>query len=195
MNPTVRAQWLTWNAQFEGYIYWMYLDIRGLVTTGVGQLIDPLPAALGLPWMFKGGMSATPSQITAEWQAVKGNHALAHLGAAAAGACTQLRLPDTAIDADALARLDRNAHILTAWPAFAEFDTWPPGAQLGLLSMAWAMGPAFAAGGGWPSFCAACTAQDWSSAAESCWMDDSHNPGLTPRNKATRDAFLSAVTC
>lgn len=191
MSPTVRAQWLTFNAPLEGRVTWMYLDVRGLVTTGIGFLIDPLPAALDLPWVKPDGTLAARGEIMVEWQQVKANLALAHTGAGAAERVTQLRLTDATVDASALAKFDANAATLSHFPAFSALDTWPDGAQLALASMAWAMGPGF--GPHWPHFAAACEAQDWAAAAANCWMDDSHNAGLTARNEANRAALLGCV--
>ena len=72
---------------------------------------------------------------------------------------------------------------------FASFQDWPADAQLGLLSMAWAMGPAFK----FPNFQAACARQDFQAAADQCHMADGNNPGLRPRNAANRQLFLSAA--
>ncbi len=52
--------------------------------------------------------------------------------------------------------------------------------------MSWAAGPALVA----PHWEAACKAQDWATAALQCHLDDSHNPGLRPRNAANRALYL-----
>jgi hypothetical protein len=61
-----------------------------------------------------------------------------------------LELSDDAIDSLIIDRLTKNESFLKRQPWFQDFDTWPADAQLGLLSMAWAMGPA--APGNFPSF-------------------------------------------
>lgn len=170
----------------------MYLDVLGLVTTGMGNLIDPMSTALGLPWVDETGTQGSQNDIAAEWQAVKSNGALAHQGAQAAKAVTRLRLGDADIQALVLDKLDRNEGILKSYAAFANFDNWPADAQLALLSMAWAMGPGF--GPGFPHFAQAVSANDFATAAGDCEMNASGNPGLVRRNAANRQAFLYAAT-
>jgi hypothetical protein len=52
MQASVRAAWCDFNRSLEGWVSWMYLDVEGLVTTGMGNLIDPVEAAFPLPgWM------------------------------------------------------------------------------------------------------------------------------------------------
>ena len=192
MQNSVRDAWCTFNRSLEGWISWMYLDVRALVTTGMGNLIDPMATALGLPWVDADGVPATPAAIAAEWQATKANLALAHQGAQAAGQVTALRLGDADITALVLAKLDQNAATLKSYPAFATFEDWPADAQLGLLSMAWAMGPGF--GPTFPHFSQAISAGDFTTAAGDCEMNASANPGLVRRNAANRQAFLYAAS-
>jgi hypothetical protein len=170
----------------------MYLDIKGLVTVGVGNLIDPVSAAQGLPFRFKNtGSPATQDQITSEWTALKSNTALATKGYLVCGPLTQLELSDDDIDSLILSRLTQNENFLKRQPWFQSYDTWPADAQLGLLSMAWAMGPA--GPGGFPHFRAACQSLDFNTAAAQCKMDETGNPGLIPRNQANRTLFSNAA--
>ena len=46
MQSAVRSAWRRFNEPLEGLTDWMYLDIKGLVTTGMGNLIDPVESAL-----------------------------------------------------------------------------------------------------------------------------------------------------
>ena len=41
MRPNVRDAFSDFNAPLEGVVEWMYLDVRGLVTVGVGNLLQP----------------------------------------------------------------------------------------------------------------------------------------------------------
>jgi GH24 family phage-related lysozyme (muramidase) len=191
MQASVRAAWCDFNRSLEGWISWMYLDVKGLVTSGMGNLIDPAGAALTLPWVDGTGAAASQADIQAEWQQVKGNLALAHQGANAAKQVTTLRLGDSDIGALVLAKLDHNENILKSYAAFSRFDAWPADAQLGLLSMAWAMGPGF--GPNFPHFAQAVDAGDFATAAGDCEMNASANPGLVRRNAANRQAFLYAA--
>ena len=192
MQPVIRANWRRFNESLEGMTSWMYLDIKGLVTTGMGNLIDPLPAALALPWRAADGTQASPQDIRAEWTSIKNNVALAHQGAQAARSVATLHLDDADIDALILGKLDQFEAILRAFPAFAEFADWPADAQLGLLSMGWAMGPGF--GPGFPHFAQSCAAKDFLHAAADSQMNAVGNPGLVRRNAANRQAFLFAAS-
>ncbi len=198
MFPAVQSDFPAFSAQFEGRVPYMYLDVRGLVTVGVGNLVDPITEAQALPFRFKNnpgiaapGSPATPSQIAAEWQTLKNNPSLATRGFKACEPITQLELSDDAIDSLILDRLTKNEGFLKRQQWFQGFDTWPADAQLGLLSMAWAMGPA--GPGGFPNFRAACQRLDFNSAAAECRMNEAGNPGLAPRNNANVTLFSNAA--
>jgi GH24 family phage-related lysozyme (muramidase) len=169
----------------------MYLDIKGLVTIGVGNLIDPQTVALGLPFVHKAdGTTATSGEIAAEWSAIKANSALAQKGYKACEPLTQLCLTDQAIDDLVRARLNQNEAILKQ--SFSDWDSWPADAQTGVLSMAWAMGAGFPST--WPRFAAACRAKDWAAAAANCHIETTGNPGVAPRNDADVALFTNAAT-
>jgi hypothetical protein len=176
----------------------MYLDVKGLVTVGVGNLVDPVEEAQKLPFQFKNrpgiaspGALATVDQIAAEWQMLKSNQELAHEVYTACDPITELELSDDAIGALIRNRLTDNESFLKRQVWFTAFETWPADAQLGLLSMAWAMGPA--GPGGFPHFRAACQTQDFKTAATECKMDETKNPGLVPRNQADFVLFSNAA--
>lgn len=176
----------------------MYLDVKGLVTVGVGNLVDPVESAQALPFRFRNkpgitapGTPATADQIAAEWQRLKGNTSLAVRGYKACDAITQLELSDDAIDALILDRLTKNETFLKRQAWFQNLDAWPADAQLGLLSMAWAMGPA--GPGDFSRFRAACQSMDFHTAAAECRMNEAGNPGLVPRNRANFTLFSNAA--
>jgi len=193
MYDSVRVAFRGFNEPFEGVVHWMYLDVRGLVTIGVGNLIDPIEAALALPFhsLAAPGAVATEAQISAEWHRIKSDPTLATRGYKACESMTQLRLDDAAVDALIASRLAGNEASLKKKLAFAHFDTWPADAQLGLLSMAWALG----AGGPstFPHFSAACQTLDFATAAEECTINEQGNAGVAPRNRANRILFRNAA--
>src|SRR4029453_7562541 len=53
-HTSIRDGFLAFSRPLEGRVPWMYLDIKGLVTTGVGNLIDPVGLASKLPFVHKG---------------------------------------------------------------------------------------------------------------------------------------------
>ena len=199
MYPSVQSQFHSFNEPFEGSIPYMYLDILGLVTVGVGNLIDPVELATALPFRFKNkpgiagvaGAPASQDQITAEWQKLKTNQSLAKAGHKACEPITDLELSDDAIESLIAQRLGQNEAFLKKRPAFSAFDAWPADAQMALLSMAWAMGPG--AFQGFPNFSAACQRGDFKTAAAECRMSEAGNPGVVPRNRANALLFSNAA--
>ena len=199
MFPAVQSGFPTFSTKFEGRVPFMYLDVLGLVTVGVGNLVDPVLAAQALPFRFKNrpgiaapGSTATADQIAAEWQALKNDPSLKTRGYKACEPITQLELSDDAIDSLIIDRLTKNESFLKRQRWFQDFDTWPADAQLGLLSMAWAMGPA--GPGTFPSFRVACQRLDFNTAAAQCKMNEAGNPGVVPRNQANFTLFSNAAT-
>jgi GH24 family phage-related lysozyme (muramidase) len=190
---SVQAAFPNFSATFEGRVPYMYLDILGLVTVGIGNLIDPVEEAQALPFQFKNAPEtfATPDQIAAEWQTVKGDQSLKNNRFTVFDPMTQLQLSDDAINTLVLNRLTRNEAFLKRQQWFADFDTWPADAQMGLLSMAWAMGPA--GPGQFPNFRGACQNHDFSTAAAQCKMNETGNAGLIPRNRANATLFSNAA--
>ena len=198
MFQSVQSGFRAFNTPFEGSIPFMYLDIKGLVTVAVGNLIDPVELAQALPFRFRNkpgiatpGAPATADHIATEWQNLKNNASLAQEGYTACERITQLELSDDSIDALILDRLTQNESFLKRQQWFQNFDAWPADAQLGLLSMAWAMGPA--GPGEFPNFREACQIGNFNGAAAECRMNEAGNPGLIPRNRANFALFSNAA--
>lgn len=191
IRASVKAAWRPWNLPFEGEVACMYLDTLGLVTTGMGNLVDPLALAAGLPWLRADGTPAVASEIEAEWHSIKNSVWLAKAGANAARRIASLHLAEPAIGALIEAKLDQFAAILVRHAAFAAFESWPADAQLGLLSMAWAMGPNF--GEGYPVFSGLVAGRRWREASAACAMRDAGGD-IGWRNNATAMAFRLAAT-
>ena len=198
MFPSVQSGFRKFSEKFEGSIPHMYLDVKGLLTVGVGNLIEPVEEAEKLPFRFKSkpgvaapGAPATPEQIKAEWQRLKANASSTHLVARAFEPITDLELSDEAIDALILDKLSSHQAFIKRQPWAADFENWPADAQLGLLSMAWAMGPA--GPGQFAHFRAACQRHDFATAAKECKMDETGNPCLAPRNQANFTLFSNAA--
>jgi GH24 family phage-related lysozyme (muramidase) len=188
MRASVRTAFKDFSAKFEGVVHWMYLDVKGLVTTGIGNLIDPVEQALVVPWQKEDGSAASEDEIRAEWQAVKDNAELATAGFRAAEKVTSLRITDDAVEELVLKRLEANvASLKRDLPGFSD---WPADAQLGILSMAWAMGAGFHHA--WPKFSAAIHSADWAAAAENCLISTEGNAGVHPRNEANVKLFGNA---
>lgn len=181
MRDSVRAAFVGFTERFEGSVATMYLDVKGLVTVAIGNLIDPIGTALDMPFLRQDGSPASRSEIGAEWRRMKTEPSLARLGWTAAAKLATLHLSPEGIAAVVQAKLAANEAYLTHMVGrFPEFPTWPADAQLAVLSMAWACGPAFH----FPKFEACMHARDFNGAAANSHMEDSHNAGLRPRNAA-----------
>lgn len=211
MYPSVKSNFIEFNEKFENRVEYMYLDIKGLVTIGVGNLVDVEKAGdagklkkvmeelVKLPFVYKEGLAnasqkASKADIEAEWKRVKSKQELKNIGhtAFAKVEITKLELGDEAIDELALKKADAMEEELKRHPAFRDFDKWPADAQLGLLSMAWALG-APAIRNGWPNFKAACKKQDFDAAVKHCEINTAGNPGVTPRNVDNKHLFKNAA--
>lgn len=190
--PAVRNLFKSFTSRLEGTIPWMYVDRMGLVTTAIGNLIDPVEYALDLPWMVaKGRTPATKDQIRAEWERVKADKdGLRYKGGWHGGPTATLVLSDDAINSLVYTKLAANEAQLRR--EFPEWDTWPADAQLATLSVAWANG-ADLVDSGWPKLVAALRAQDWDTAAAECHISETNNPGVAPRNVQNRTLYLNAA--
>lgn len=125
----------------EGRVPFMYLDDArpiGLVSCGLGNLIDPLYVALALPWNRAADGSPAPREdVVRVWTRVKGMQAnkAKHLDLRSD---KSLVLSDDMIDLLVQRRLESNHAILRRrWPGI---DTWPLDAELFAHSWAWAVG-------------------------------------------------------
>lgn len=209
MRDSVRQAFGAFTRRFEGHLLWLYLDVKGLVTIGDGDLVDPMPLAEGLPFVHRDGTPATVDEVRAAWLKVKAATAMARLGGGAFAQLTTLRLTEEGVDQLVQGRLALNERILQQ--SFDGFEAWCADAQLGTLSMAWAMGGGFASK--FPIFTEAANEGDWDRCAGlpgdagqepikrgEAWMEDNHlpgpnpaNPGLHARNLANRVLFQNAA--
>ena len=211
MRPAVRAAFLRISSEWEGVCEYPYLDVLGLVTVAIGNLIDPVEHALTLPFVRADWTPATRAEIASAWLVVKGQFCgvagaetrvhrcpwrpwterpcLAHMGHRAARAGARIRLTDEGIATVVGRRLDSNEAILKR--RYKAWEEWPADAQLASLSMAWAMGPNFH--GPFPRLHAALAAGDFLAAAEECHMNEKRNPGIVERNKGNRVMYVNAA--
>jgi hypothetical protein len=197
---SVQDAFIAFTTPMEGRVPFMYLDVKSLVSTGVGNLLDadsgehfgtnpqPLPDIFTLEWFDKDTRAiASHSEIEDEYRTVKFS-GTAHASLKQKEDITRLRISDQTIDDLVLRKLFSFEDTLRNRPAFTLLDEWPADGQLGLFSMAWALGPAFR----FPKFEAAAAAQDWLTMARECRMTEAGNPGVIPRNVRNRLLFTLA---
>ena len=182
---------------FEGgYIGWMFPDVKGLVSTGFGLLLDPVGMALTLPWRRPDGALATREEIVADWANVKNHPGAARLGHKSVEHVARLRLDREGMDQAVAGKLRLNEAILCG--GFQDWDSWPADAQLGAMSMAWAVGPSFwkptAGRCYFPNLTAALRAKDFRTASVECFLPEEKTiSGLRLRNRANRILFTNAA--
>jgi hypothetical protein len=189
MRASAQAVWHKFSEPLEGRVYHMYLDVKGLVTTGVGNLIDTPQAAAALPWKRPSGDPATRDEIVSAWQLVKSRQDLAPRGGnhAEFHKLTALRLsPD---DVDAMVRkhlASDEAHLRKRVP---DYDDLPADAQLMLHSWAWAVGPA----ANYPRMFDALLAGDFIAAAGQCTINPQKGT-IVERNRRNILLLWNAAT-
>ncbi len=204
MRTSVKAHWAELNQPIEGSVPFMHLDVRGLVRAGMGNLIDVTSGPFGPPtlaeraasvslaaelgWRTRDGQPASREAVAAEWDVVKRRTDLAPQGARAFEPLTALRLTDEAIERAVLVRLERIEEPLRSRDPFTRFDDWPADAQLGLLSMAWVMGPAF----NFPGFQRFAQDDDWEGAAGVCRISPDAGT-VRRRNDLNEQCFRNAA--
>lgn len=143
-HPSVAASFARLQIGMEGYCNYMYCDVKGLVTTGEGNLIDDVASACALTWRHPDGSIATSDEVTLSWHTVKvAPSSMWPGGGAAYAALTTIRLDDACISAIINARLAIDEAVLVK--RLPNYACLPADAQMGILSIAWAAGPSCAA--------------------------------------------------
>jgi GH24 family phage-related lysozyme (muramidase) len=183
MRASVLAAFPSFTDSLEGWVIWPYLDVKGLATVGRGDLVDPFSPFSRVPWQLD-GRPATDGEIVTAWSALKSSPP-ARIAAYYANV-TALRLTKEQIDELSLGRLSEMETVLRS--RFAEWDSLPADAQLAVVSMSWACGPAFR----FPKLEAALRAEDFATCAAECAISEVGNAGIAPRNQRNRALFLAA---
>ncbi len=176
----------------EGNVGHMYLDTKGLVTTGIGNLVKTPEAARKLPWVdTTTGKPATPEQIDQAFAAVQGM-AKGQKAGVYSGATTLRLSPDVVRDL-ALGRLDRE-FLPGLHRQFPHFDSYPAPAQRALVDMIYSLGEGSSRQNSgiakFHNLRAACESGDWTAAASECHRKG----GRDDRNAWTSQQFLKAAT-
>lgn len=205
MWDSVREYWVEFNEPLEGIVNFMYLDVEGLVTTGMGNLIDTSKRSLVPPtesereashelaarisWLDDREVGASFDSIAKEWNQVKKRTDLAPKGGGHfAPPVTTLHITDDEVSRIVAEKLDQNESHLVNRPPFADFDNWPADAQLALHSMAWALGPGF----NFPKFQDHVAVRNWEGAAAECVFGP-HIGTINLRNALNQECFRNAT--
>jgi hypothetical protein len=117
-----------------------YTDSKGYVTTGIGNLIDPIGTALGLAWRHgTNGPLASQQEIIDGWNAVK--DAYPDVQSYASSSLTDLRLDDTAMADLVASKMKSNHDVLRS--EFPGYVNWPADGQMAIHSISWEWGAGF----------------------------------------------------
>ncbi len=154
--------------QWEGCFAWMYLDTKGLVTTGVGNLLATAEAACGLEWYYSDGRRASTPDVVAAWNAVYA----AHSGMLAAyyARFTSIRLAPSEAKDLALHRLQVE-FLPGLRRIFSGFDDYPEPAQNVLIDMEYNEGAGNLAK--FHHLIEACEHHAWPNAVQECTISTS----------------------
>lgn len=169
---------------FEGTVPWMYLDTKGFVTVGVGEMLANAAKAETLAFVDPDGEASTQDAILDEFNRVSA--LIPAKVAAFYRSPTSPVLPHGAIDALLMNHLNLfDGQLAARFPDYAGF---PDPAKLGLLDMIYNLGQV-GLFQHFPHFMAAVDKQDWLGAAANC-----HRVGPSQaRNDWTRQQFLAAA--
>lgn len=188
MRPAALAGFLPLTEDIEGKLDYLYLDVKGLVSTGIGNLADPIELAYAMPWRDMNGELAERDAVSRAWHAVKARQDLSQRGGGAFRGLTDVHLDEDGLRTIVDRRRAQNEAILLE--RFPAFGSWPADAQLALHSIAWAVGPHFS----FPHLEAAVSKAypDFGTASVESHMSEVGNPGVAPRNVADAILFSNA---
>jgi hypothetical protein len=195
MHGIVRQSFPAFLEPMEGNETCMYQDHEGQVTTGIGNMIDSsdvawtLPRKHGVSWFHVDDMTreATQAEVAAEWRRVKNDPETKKTSHARATA--KLVLTEQGVLDMLHGDLRDRERVLKRHGPFSRLEEWPADAQLGLFSMAWAMGSGF--GPRFPNFSreVAGATPHWGEALTHCNMK---NSWMIRRNAVSRGLFRNA---
>jgi GH24 family phage-related lysozyme (muramidase) len=171
--------------QFEQVVLYFYLDTKGLVTIGAGNMVPNVDAALLLPLRHANGMPAKASEINADYRRVAAMKPgmLPHFYFCP----TSLAL---AVADEQQLRLKRCAEFVRELQhEFPGFDTFPRGAKLGLLDMIYNLGLVRLRE--YRHLYETVKIRSWSAASAVCARDVA-DEAFARRNAWTRSQFLNA---
>jgi peptidoglycan hydrolase-like protein with peptidoglycan-binding domain len=195
-RASVVKSFVDWTTPLEGFLPFMYIDALGYVTTGMGNLIDPISTAMNLPWKNADGSRSSPAEIQTAWNAVdalrsdtkgqKQTSGPATQGGGSQGGYTSIRISKADVQNLVAQKLKENeGYILAHMPGYANA---PADAQLAAHSMSWAMGPGFT--GSWTQFHDAFNSGDYATAADQSHMQ---GVGIDMRNMANKLLLTNAA--
>ncbi len=126
----------------EGFATHMYKDTANNVTVGIGLLLRDANEAKKLPFVIKGtNTPAHPKHIENAFNKVKNSAISGQAGAAAFEPLTNIEISLAEATIRALNAMDDFLRQLTSSKFFPEFGTYPTTVQMGILDLAYTLGP------------------------------------------------------
>ena len=199
IRPNVEHIFPQYSVALEGSYTSPYADVRRLISTGVGFLIDPLERALALEWWI-GDRRATDAEVSNDWHELKdrasrmSDSEMQHWTAKVQAPLTSIRLKQSSLDALTIHKLRANYEYVRMH-LIPGLDDAPADAQLAAMSLAWAVGAGFnKTDPPRTAFVAAFNDQDWLSAMVHARLRESGNAGVIGRNRNQDLCFQNAQT-
>jgi GH24 family phage-related lysozyme (muramidase) len=169
---------------FEGIIPWLYVDTRGFVTVGVGEMLASVSRAQSLSFIDGNGQPVSPEAILGEYNRIRGLPSGRTAGFYRSTASPVLA--HATIDDLLMKHLQFFDSQLNQ--KFANYQQFPDPAKLGLLDMIYNLG-VMGLFNNYPTFMGFVQKEDWTGAASECHRN---GPGQA-RNDWTKEQFLAAA--
>jgi GH24 family phage-related lysozyme (muramidase) len=199
-RAAVVNSFVDWSKPLEVLETYPYTDAEGLVTTGLGNLVDALapgqqmhvncghgtstPCGQASPTAAARALAWSPDNLDADWSAIKA--AWPGTQSTACAGITSSRLGPDAVQAlVAKTMLANEAQLVALLPGYAKA---PADAQLAAMSMAWALGSGFPRT--FKTFATAFNAGDYATAAAQSHMQ---GVGIDMRNLANKLLLTNAA--
>jgi|SRR5882762_186298 len=189
-TPTYLDESYHWLTNWETPIAWLYLDIKGWVTTAIGLQVVSALAALNLKFMSPdGSRPATPAEIENDYARVRGMPYGQQFGAKFYKSATSPLLPD--VEQHRLLVSQVNSCETDLRRIYPGYDSMPDPAKIALIDMRYNLGPVKLAPPKYPLFNAAVAKRDWLTASQQC-ARNVNDKGFAERNLWTKNEFLDA---
>lgn len=199
MRPNVERMVPQFNHDLEGEFPSLYADVRRLITTAMGILVDPLPRALALEWWI-GDRRATDDEVANDWSEIKqralkmSSEDMQHWTAKMQAPLTSVRLRQDYMDRLRVSRVRGNFDYIVKH-TIPNLGDAPADAQLAVMSVAWAIGADFTkTNPPRPELVEACKAGDWLAAKAHARLRERNNRGVVERNRRQDLCFTNAAT-
>ncbi len=141
-TPLDKAVFLQHLKAVEGFATHMYKDTANNVTVGIGLLLRDASDAKKLPFVIKGtNTPAHPVHIENAFNVVKNSSKSGAAGAAVFEPLTNIEISMAEATIRALNAMDDFLRQLASSKFFPEFGTYPTTVQMGILDLAYTLGP------------------------------------------------------